>query len=119
VRKIGVAVLIGAIVLFSAQIYAFTVKPKDGTDFPRYSMTFTQGTVGTTAVALARECVKMHVKAFTSNSGNVYLGDSGVTADKGFELDAGEEVLIESYTFNEVYVIGSAAGQKYAYICYN
>ena len=102
-----------------AALIGFTVKEKDGGNFSDFSLTFTQGTVGTSAVAIARECLKIHIKAFTSNSGNVYVGDSGVTADKGFELDAGEEVTIDSYTYNEVYLIGSAAGQKYAYICYN
>lgn len=118
-KKVLVGLLALVAVVYSVQIYAFTVKPKDGTDFPRFSLTFTQGTVGTTAVAFPRECIKLHVKALAANSGNIYLGDSGVTADKGFELDGGEEVLIESYTYNEIYIIGSAVGQKYSYICYN
>jgi len=115
-RKIALVVFLMVLVPL---ILAFTVKEKDGSNFPQYSITFTQGTVGATAAALTRECLKMHIKAFAGNSGNIYIGDSGVTADKGWELDGGEEVVIDSYTFNEVYVIGSAAGQKYAYICYN
>jgi hypothetical protein len=97
----------------------FTVKDKDGSNFPDFSLTFTQGTVGTTAVAFARECLRITIKAHAANSGNIYIGDSGVTADKGFELDGGEELTIDSYTFNEVYLIGSVAAQKYSYVCYN
>jgi len=116
---IGVALIAASLIMASAFTFAFTVKEKDGSNFPDYSLTFTQGAVGTTAVAIARECAKITIKAMVGNSGNIYIGDSGVTADKGFELDASEEVTIDSYTFNEVYLIGTAAAQKYCYICYN
>lgn len=79
-----------------------------------------QTDVGTTAVQLTETptaCVKgVLVKAFSTNSGIVYLGKSGVTVDNGYELTAGETVVVEVDNVNKVYVIASAAGQKVSWI---
>jgi hypothetical protein len=57
------------------------------------------------------------VKAANGNTGIIYVGNSDVTngsvdATDGFELGAGESVLVKVNNANLVYVIGSAAGQK-------
>ena len=57
------------------------------------------------------------VKAANDNSGIVYVGNSDVTNDTtdatdGFELGAGESIVVPVDNANKVYVIGSAAGQK-------
>lgn len=57
------------------------------------------------------------VKAANANSGTIYVGNSDVTrgttdATDGFELSAGESVVVMVDNANKVYVIGSASGQK-------
>lgn len=62
------------------------------------------------------------LKAGSGNSGKVYVGsnsditiDSSPTTD-GFELGAGEAILIEVDNVNKVYAIASALAQKLYWI---
>lgn len=77
--------------------------------------------IGTTAVQITSTSVATRkgvlVKAGNSNLGVVFIGNSGVTAGTvdatdGFELDAGESVIIEIDNVNKLFVIGSAVGQR-------
>ena len=64
------------------------------------------------------------IKAVRSNAGNVYLGGSGVTkvnastdATTGLELDAGEEVRIDSINnLNLLFLICDNAGDDLIYL---
>jgi len=61
------------------------------------------------------------VKASNSNTGTVYVGNSDVTAaaadaTSGYELGAGESVVVPVDNANKVYVIGSAASQTVFFI---
>jgi hypothetical protein len=81
--------------------------------------------VGTTAVRLTTtdfKCIKgVLVRAPSTNTGNVYVGKSDVTAGTnantdGMLLEPGDAVFIEVDNPNKVYVIASAAGQKVFWI---
>lgn len=62
------------------------------------------------------------IKASPDNSGRVYVGtDNTVTADStdatdGFELSAGESVVVEIDDPSKIFVIASATGQKVFWI---
>lgn len=79
-----------------------------------------QTTIGTEAVQLiaaSTPCKKgVLVKALSTNSGIVYVGKTGVTTGTGYELTAGEVVMIEADNVNKVYGIASAADQKVCWI---
>ena len=56
------------------------------------------------------------VKAANGNTGKIFVGNSDVTADSadatdGFELGAGESLLVKVDNANKVYVIASAINQ--------
>ena len=56
------------------------------------------------------------VKAANGNTGKIFVGNSDVTADTvdatdGFELGAGESLLVKVDNVNKVYVIASVANQ--------
>lgn len=79
------------------------------------------GSVGTSAAQVsahalrAVKCVK--IKADLGNSDNVYVGyDNTVASSNGYQLDAGEEVIIEIDALNKVWVIGGAASQGYSWL---
>ena len=84
-----------------------------------------KSSIGTSAVQMTSVSKKILngvvVKASTSNSGIVYVGNSsGVTADvadatSGFELTPGESVRVEVSNINKIYLIASALGQKVYY----
>lgn len=71
--------------------------------------------ITTTSVTASRGVV---VKAANANSGTVYVGTSSSvtagTADAtdGFELGAGESILVEVNNANKVWVIASVNNQK-------
>lgn len=62
------------------------------------------------------------VKALSTNAGLVYVGrTSSVTANTdpatdGFELSAGEAILIEIDNANKIYAIASQAAQKVCFV---
>jgi hypothetical protein len=80
-----------------------------------------QGTVGVAAqVALpelgmaVQRCIK--IRAAAGNAGQIYIGRIGVTAGTGFELSATQELELEFDRPGAIYVIASAASQKYSWI---
>jgi hypothetical protein len=78
------------------------------------------GTVGTTAQVLGNsQLVTKYVviKADLTNTNNVFVGPSGVTATTGFLLDAGESTPpIQIDDVGKVFVIGDAAAQGYSWM---
>ena len=57
------------------------------------------------------------IKAANGNSGTIYVGNSDVTANTadatdGFELGAGESLLVKVDNVNKVYVIASVVNQS-------
>lgn len=64
----------------------------------------------------------VQVKAYSLNTGNIYIGQSsGVTANSteatdGYELTPGEGVFLPVSNPNLLWVIGSASGQKAFYV---
>lgn len=74
-----------------------------------------QKTVGTSASQLASNAAKsgFTLKADDDNTGNIYLGTSGVTAANAlFRLKAGQAVFVSIDNANRLYAIASAASQK-------
>jgi hypothetical protein len=80
-----------------------------------------KGSIGLTALQLTASSITAKkgvlVKASAANTGIIYVGNSDVTANSteatdGYELYAGEAVLIEVDNANKIYVIASATGQK-------
>ncbi len=69
--------------------------------------------ITTTSIVTTRGVV---VKAANANTGTIYVGLSDVTAGTtgatdGFELGAGESVLVKVDNANKIYVIASAVNQ--------
>lgn len=69
-------------------------------------------------------CVQVKFRALASNSGNVYIGGSGVTvpdgvtdATSGYELDAGQDTdWIPVENLNKLYRISDNNGDDLVYI---
>ena len=83
------------------------------------------GDVDTTAEQLVTSSIApsigILVNASGTNTGIIYVGNSDVTAGgtdatDGFELDAGESLMIEGRDADEIYVIASVANQRVSYI---
>lgn len=54
-------------------------------------------------------------KALNTNSGVIYIGNSGVTTSVGFPLDAGESVVVP-ISSGKIYVIAEAVAQELAWM---
>ena len=83
------------------------------------------GDVDTTAEQLITTSIApsigILIKASNANTGIVYVGNSDVTAGgtdatDGFELNAGESLMVEGRDADEIYVIASAVNQRVSYI---
>jgi hypothetical protein len=72
-----------------------------------------------TAEALAASQALMHgvtVRAKTDNTGIIYVGDSDVDSTNGFELEAGESILIYTDNLANVYIDASVNEEGVSYI---
>jgi len=83
------------------------------------------GDVDTTAEQLITTSVApsigIIVKASNANTGIIYIGNSNVTAGTndatdGFELNAGESLMVEARDADEIYVIASAVNQRVSFL---
>ena len=81
--------------------------------------------VGTSVVQISTSSERVFsftLQADEGNSGDVYVGDSSVTADASYTLDAKDPITFDqiyptgiaphSYDLDAVFVLASAAGQK-------
>ena len=79
-----------------------------------------QTDVGTTVVQLQSTSFSLKlgavVKADDDNTGNIYVGESGVTTSTGFRLDTAQGLVIEIDNINKIYCISDVASQKVHYI---
>jgi len=88
----------------------------------RVSDSFSHGQVdvGTSAVQLTSSSTPCKfgvvIKADDDNSGNVYIGGSGVTTSNGFRLKAGQGISFEIDDASKVYAIADSTGQKVHWI---
>jgi len=75
-----------------------------------------QTTVGTTAVQITTTVTVavfgICIKADDGNTGNVFIGEAGVTTSNGFKLAPGEAITIEIDFPEKLYAIADAADQK-------
>lgn len=74
--------------------------------------------VAGTAEALAGSTTikSVTIKALAANTGNVYVGDSGVSSTNGFVLEAGETVSLDINNLTSVYIDVDTSGQGVTYI---
>lgn len=81
--------------------------------------------IGAAAVQLPDvECDLIRIRASNGNSGDIFVGGSGVTAGDGadddttgYQLDAGQEIELPVRNASQIYVIASAASQAITFIC--
>jgi hypothetical protein len=56
------------------------------------------------------------VLADQDNTGDVFVGDSGVLTTNGYRLTAGESISVPASDISKIYVIGTVVGDKVHYI---
>jgi hypothetical protein len=77
-------------------------------------------TSGTRVALAASQSVKsLSIKALSSNTGTIYVGDSSVTSANGFRLLANESVSIDLANLNTVNIDSSVNGEGVCYIGVN
>lgn len=77
-----------------------------------------QTTVGTTQVQLPAEALNqgVNLKAPSTNTGKLYLGDDGVTTSTGYPLSANEQTFVSCDDLSRIFVISDTSGQKIAHL---
>lgn len=80
-----------------------------------------QVTVGTTAVQVDvagfTDIQGVTLKAISTNTGIVYFGQAGsVTVSNGYELTAGQSILVPVNNADQLWVIASAVSQKVCFM---
>jgi hypothetical protein len=80
------------------------------------------GTIGETAGQIFNSAFAVHkhvvIRADSANSGTITLGNSAIRASAGFILKAGDTsppIYIDD--LSKVWLIGSASGQNYSWLC--
>lgn len=78
------------------------------------------GSIGTTALQLTTNAAPLNlgvrIKALAGNTNKVYVGLTGVTTATGFELSAGNDVLVPCKDASTIFVVGGATGQEVRFI---
>ncbi len=78
------------------------------------------GSIGATALQLTTNAAPLNsgvrIKALAGNTNKVYVGLAGVTTSTGYELSAGNDVLVPCKDASTIFVIGSATGQEVRFI---
>jgi hypothetical protein len=93
------------------QTQAVTIDPSS----PSGQMTLT--TAGTVYQGADKKLSNgVYVKAMSSNGGTVYVGNSSVSSSTGFELSAGDIVLVQVANLADLYFVGTANGDKICYL---
>ena len=65
---------------------------------------------------MSRAIGSLSIRAFNSNAGNVFVGDSSVTPETGFALSPGERVSFQVQNTEHLYVYGSNTGDSVSYL---
>ncbi len=96
-------------------------RAKDSHNVDEYTLTYDIMAVSTARVPIPVTCEKIIIKAAGANTGYMHVGTNIVTTvDGGFELDSGDEVMIDSYNAaNSIYVISTVVDENIHYICFN
>ena len=78
-------------------------------------------TVGTSAEVLTSStaCKHVDIMAAIANTGIIYVGGSGVTANTGIALYPGDVYSLDIDNLNDVYVIATVDGENVQYTYYN
>lgn len=80
----------------------------------------TVATAGTAeALAASTACKWVIVKALTSNTGNVYVGNSSVSSSNGYILEPGEAISLDVDDLATVYIDVDTNGEGVSYIGVN
>jgi len=77
----------------------------------------TVGVAGT-AEALSTDTIEhiVYIKAMTSNTGNLYVGDSAVSSANGFPLAAGEQISLQTRDLSKIYLDTDTGGEGVKFI---
>lgn len=76
-------------------------------------------TAGTRVQLATNACKSMSVKAKSSNTGLIYLGDVTVASTNGYQLGAGESVSFDIDNTNRVYIDSSVSGEGVTFMAVN
>lgn len=70
------------------------------------------------ALASSTSSASVTIRALGTNTGQVYVGDSGVDSTNGYQLDAGDTVSLDIDNVSDVYidVDTSTEGVTYLYV---
>jgi len=87
-------------------------------DIPDKIETFGKVTISGSQQALPNVALKagVTIKAADGNTGIVWVGDTGVAADSGLPLAAGESIFIPIENASKVYLLGDTSGDKLYYL---
>ena len=58
----------------------------------------------------------MVLKAASDNTGSIWVGETGVSTTTGFELSAGEQVVLPVLIASEVFAISSSGTQSASFL---
>lgn len=84
-------------------------------EVPPTSLTQNTTSITTSAtqliVASTTVTERVALKSLSTNSGKIFVGDSGVTTANGYELSAGDEIIIPIDDVNKLYAIADTGTQ--------
>lgn len=75
-----------------------------------------QAVTASAAPLVTQECIQIIVKALSTNTISVFIGNSGVTTANGFELAPGDWVVVEVEKAEFLYVIASTTGASVCWL---
>lgn len=102
--------------LSSIRPLPFSIMPWD-TSFLVNQAKITTADKAVNLLSLDQPTLGILVKALKDNENVIYLGRAGVTSDSGFELEAGDAVIIGVNNAKEnVYIVGSTAGDGVCFV---
>lgn len=77
-------------------------------------------TAGTRVVLASSQAIKsVTVKALSTNTGFIYVGDTSVSSTNGFQLSAGDSVSMDIANLNTVNIDSSVNGEGVTYFAVN
>lgn len=77
-------------------------------------------TAGTRVTLASSQAIKsVTIKALSTNTGIIYVGDTSVSSSNGYQLSAGESVSMDIANLNTVNLDSSVSGESVTYIGVN